>query len=420
MRRTFVLALLASIFTQTLFAQDTNANNRDTKAVKVEDLLRANAYDITVTNGNLSGKGFELLMKAAASSQFFALGEPHHAKEVPEIAAMLFKALNKQHGFNYLALEQDPVMTRMVSAPTTVGKRDYVISLARKYPNAFIFITDQELEMISQAGNISKGKGRIIWGLDQVFGGIHVLDRLSNFAPNEDVRRRTQKLIEVLRKNEAERLEKLDRYTMADIGEMTEFKKLISEYKPKKNSEAEFLISQMLLSAQIYKNNIMAGKGELTGFISNYEREENMKWLFMLEYRKAQAAGESLPKVLLKFGHYHSIRGRNWSNVLSLGNFVSEFAKSNDMDSFHLAIYINNASGDYGVLASDADYKPFADVAPTDKWTVIDLRPLQKYVHTGKLTGLTPELRRVIFGFDAALIIGGGSLGTYKLIGVEK
>ena len=144
-----------------------------------------------------------------------------------------------------------------------------------------------------------------------------------------------------------------------------------------------------------------------------------MKWLFMYQYRKVQAAGELMPKVLLKLGHYHAIRGRSWSNVLSVGNFVSEFAKSNDMDSFHLALYINNASGDYGVLSSYPDYKPLADVAPTDKWTVIDLRPLQKYAHAGKLTGLNSEIRRIIFGFDAVLIIGGGSRGTYKLMGVQ-
>jgi hypothetical protein len=126
-----------------------------------------------------------------------------------------------------------------------------------------------------------------------------------------------------------------------------------------------------------------------------------------------------LPKVLLKFGHYHSIRGRSWSNVLSLGTFVSEFAKSNGMDSFHLSLYINNASGKYGVLSSYSDFKPLADAAPHDKWTVIDLRPLRNYAHAGKLTDLNPEMRRIIFGFDAVLMIGGGSPGTYRLMGVQ-
>jgi hypothetical protein len=206
---------------------------------------------------------------------------------------------------------------------------------------------------------------------------------------------------------------------MAEAGELDELMNLLREYPAKKDSEAEFLLSQMILSAQIFKNNRLAEAGQLTGYSSNLEREENMKWLFMHQYRMAQATGARLPKVLLKLGHNHAIRGRSWSNVLSLGNFVTEFAKSNNLNSFHLALYINNASGDYGVLSSYPDYKPLADVAPTDKWMVIDLRPLQKYAHAGKLTGLNPELRRVVFGFDAVLIIGGGSRGTYKLMGVQ-
>lgn len=391
----------------------------DAQAVKLEDLLKANSYELKLSDGNLSASGLDFLLKATAKTQFFAVGEPHNAKEVPELTALLFKALKMKHAFNYLALEQDPITARMVSAPTVAGSRDYVISLARKYPNAFTFITDQELEMIGQVASISNGKGNRVWGLDQVFGATNALDRLSQFAPNADVRRRTSKLVEVLKRNEAERAKTFQRYTIADAGATDEFTDLLREYRPKANSEADFLVSQMLLSAQIYKNNRAAGQGQLTGYDSNLEREENMKALFMLEYRKAQAAGDALPKVLLKFGHYHAIRGRSWSNVLSLGNFISEFAKSNDMNSFHLAVYNNNAAGDYGVLASTPDYKPFADAVPKDKWTIVDLRPLRAYAHAGKLPELNPELRRAIFGFDAALFIGGASRGTYKMLGAQ-
>ena len=332
---------------------------------------------------------------------------------------MLFKSLQRQHGFEYLALEQDPVMARTVSAPGVVGNLNAVISLARRYPNGFTFITDQELEMISSIGSVSNGKADRIWGLDQVFGAIHVLDRLSQFAPNKQVRDRTLRLVEVLKRNEAEQTKQMKRYTMAQVGNIDEFNQLLQQYHPQVGSEAEFLVAQMLISARIYKNNLAAESGQLTGYDSNLEREENMKALFMLEYRRAQAAGDPLPKVVLKLGHYHLVRGRSWSDVLSLGNFISEFAKSNEMDSFHLAIYNNNASGEYGVLAATPDYKVLADAASRDKWTVVDLRPLRALVHGGNVTGLNSELRRVIFGFDAAFLIGGASAGTYKFLGLQ-
>lgn len=414
----FLLIFFAFLFQRVDVYSQTKSTNSNQK-ISLEDLLKQNSYELKITGGILSGDGKDFLIKAAERTQFFTIAEPHNAKEVPEITTLIFKLLHEKYGYNYLALEQDPIMGKMVSAPTAVGKRDFMVSLARKYPNAFTFITDQELEMIAEAGKISDGKGNKIWGIDQVFGVVHALEKLVEYAPNDDVRQRTLKLLETLKKNEAEEAKKLERYTMADVVGLEELDKLLADYKPEKNPEAEFIIAQMILSRQIYKNNIRAGKGELTGFISNQEREENMKMLFINEYRKAQIADKSLPKVLLKAGHYHTIRGRNWSNVLSLGNFLSEFAKSNDMESFHLALYNNNVSGDYGVLSKSEDYKPLAAAASTDKWVVIDLRPIRNYAHAGKIADLNAEMRRIIFGFDAALLIGGGSRGTYKLLGVQ-
>ena len=86
------------------------------------------------------------------------------------------------------------------------------------------------------------------------------------------------------------------------------------------------------------------------------------------------------------------------------------------MNSFNLAVYVNNASGDYGVLSSNSDLKTLAEAAPKAKWTVINLRPIRKYFSAGKLTEMNAEMKRIIFGFDAVLVIGGGLRGTYKVV----
>ncbi len=407
--------LVLVFITSPILKAQTTGNAAPPKAVTLESLLKANSYDLTVTNDRLSGAGLNFLMETSSDTQFFAVAEPHNAKQVPEITSMLFKALHERNGFDYLALEQDPVMTRMVSAKPVVGKRNYVVSLANQYPNAFTFSTDQELEMIAQAGSVSKGKGNRIWGVDQAFGALHILNKLKEIAPNTEARNRTLQLIEIVKEFETKRFENGKRYLTPDIPKTEDLKNLMQLYKPKKDSEAEFLITQLLTSIRIYENNHLAGKGRLTGYESNYGREENMKSLFMHGYRQAQAAGDRMPKVLLKLGHMHLIRGRNWVTLLSLGNFISEFAKSNNMNSFHLAMYANNTSGDYAWIDKDEDYKPLAQVSSKDKWTVIDFRPLREYVHAGLIENLRPETRRIIFGFDAALMIGGVLPGTVNL-----
>ena len=378
-------------------------------SVTLEELFRNNSYNLTVSNGNLSGAGLDFLMNASSDAQFFALAEQHNAKEIPEFTSMLFKSLHERHEFNYLALEQDPVICQMVSASPIVGRHDRVFSLANQYPNAFTFNTDQEVEMITQGGAISTGKGNRIWGLDQVFGALHILQRLKELTSDKKVRDRLTGLIKYAEEYETKRYVSGRHFMTRDVQKPEDLNNLLKIYQPKKGSEAEFLITQLLTSIRIYDSR------QLSGYESSYLREENMKELFMRQYRIAQAAGEKTPKVLVKMGHYHIMRGINPTNVFTLGNFVSEFAKSNNLKSFVMAMWLNNASGYSDWMPKNESFKAMAKVAPTDKWTIIDFRPLRSYVSAGKVQDINDTMRQAILSYDAALVIGGGSPGTYQL-----
>jgi hypothetical protein len=43
------------------------------------------------------------------------------------------------------------------------------------------------------------------------------------------------------------------------------------------------------------------------------------------------------------------------------------------------------------------------------------LDSLRGYAHAGRLAGLHPDLQQWIFAFDAVLLIGGGSPGTFEM-----
>ena len=385
-----------------------------------ENIVKANSYSAVVSNGNLAGDGLDFLMTASDGVQFFAIGEEHNVKEVPEITTMLFRALHQQYGYNHLALEQDPLACRIASRAPARGDLKAIAAFANRYPNAFTFNSDQELKMIADVGKLLTVKSDPVWGLDQVFGALHILERLIKFAPTEAARVRTLKLIDHAREYDSKRFEPGHHYMEADVAKPDDFYRLTELYRPRKGSEAKFLISQLLLSTRVYQNFYNGTKGKVPGYFENgREREENMKDLFMLEYREAQANGEALPKVLLKFGHWHIYRGMYRANVPTLGNFVSEFAKSNGLKSFQLAIFINNKQGGFRALAPDSWQKPLIDLTSEDKWTVIDLRPLRDYLRLDEIQA-NPELKQLILGFDAALVIGGVSPGTFALTESKK
>src|SRR5215471_16139897 len=231
-------------------------------------LLRENRYVVTVAEGKLAGPGKDFLMQVSLRSQFFAVGEEHNVMEVPEFASMLFLALHDAYGYNYLALEQDPLMMNTVGSPPARGDREVAFALARKYPNGYTFNTDQEVNLILSAGSLSSGKASAVWGLDQMFGVVHALDRLLPYAPNDDVRNRSRKLLETAREYDSVRFTP-GRHYMADIDKPEDFWSLLPLYHPAAGSEADFIIQQLTLSAKIYGFYKAGNQKKIPGYFEN-------------------------------------------------------------------------------------------------------------------------------------------------------
>lgn len=66
-----------------------------------------------------------------------ALGEAHNNREIPAFTTALFRLLHEHEGFEFLILEQDPVMMERVSRPPAKGALQAIQSLARQYLKPF-------------------------------------------------------------------------------------------------------------------------------------------------------------------------------------------------------------------------------------------------------------------------------------------
>jgi hypothetical protein len=137
-----------------------------------------------------------------------------------------------------------------------------------------------------------------------------------------------------------------------------------------------------------------------------------MKHLFMREYRAAEALGERNPKVLVKLGHWHVFRGQGPSHLQTLGNFVTEFATANGTEAFSVGVYLRGAWRD---VKTQKGLEPIALATAPSAWTIIDFRSLRPPVAAGQFGTLNSKLLAHIYGFDAALVLGGASSGTDSL-----
>src|SRR5262249_19703143 len=140
------------------------------------------------------------------------------------------------------------------SRPPARGNLDSLAAIARRYPHAFTFVSDEELAMVAAVGAASRAPARAapIWGCDQAFGATHVLDRLLEIAPA-----RATMAIRALRDSVAlkERTRNLEQYhymSMEPKGDALE--RLARAVHPTKGSEAEFLIQSLSFSAQVYRD----------------------------------------------------------------------------------------------------------------------------------------------------------------------
>jgi hypothetical protein len=171
-------------------------------------------------------------------------------------------------------------------------------------------------------------------------------------------------------------------------------------------------LDNLVSSSEIYGYYRSAAAGELTGYLSGFMREEQMKHLFMREYQAAEAHGEHNPKVLLKLGHWHVFRGQGPSHLQTLGNFVTEFATANGTDAYTVGVYLR---GSWRDVKTQPGLRPLELATNPNAWTIIDFRSLRPAVAAGQFGTLKAKLLAHIYGFDAALILGGASRGGDSL-----
>ena len=223
MRRLVLLACMFLLKALPLHAQQAPVTARDT--IFLDSVLRAHRFPIAVTNGVLAGDGAAFLRDATNNVQFFVLGESHYVAQIPEFAMAMFGALHDSHGFNYYAVEYGPVIASMVSRMGIRGRQDLIFSLARRYPHAFQFWDDEEVQAFARIGATSTARSLPIWGVDQEWGALHVLDRLAAIAPTPAARALVDSLAQLARSVESHRafeiVDVVDRFIT--IGDSTPF-----------------------------------------------------------------------------------------------------------------------------------------------------------------------------------------------------
>ena len=370
--------------------------------------LEGHVHPLALAADGVTGPGAELLFRAAGESQFIILAEEHDLRELNDLSASLFEQLAARHDYRYAVVESGSVFTEMISAEGIRGDLEAISSVASRYPYGPTFATDQELAFFATVGRSSKAAIGPVWGVDQEFAALHVLDRLASRATTPIAKSRISTLADAARPHDSDRSG--DHHYISELAAPEDFADLPTLFS-EEDLESQRLIRELQRSIYVYGAYHGRQGAAPTRFDSGRQREEDMRSRFMDRYRAAQAAGDPLPRALVKMGHWHTTPGFFRANVPTFGNFLCELARGNGLGAFVVYTLVidsseawRNSGSALGSLAGEGTY------------TLIDLRPLRPLVHHERLAELPEVLRELIFRVDAALVIRGGHTGTYEVV----
>lgn len=388
-----------NIILLTTFIFVTNARAQNTLS---SNLIQNHTSYFTLTNGEISGA--DSLIKEIEESQFIALGELHNRQQLSRFTTALLDTA-ASFGFQYFAVETGPYSAEKLEQLMAEGP-DRVSAFYDKYSYPLFgltpipFFTGQaDLEMLQMAHQ----EGYDLWGIDQEFA----------FAPQFLI----DELALVAGENLTQEQEDLQSSLGWDLYWMQLRAQVFSSFNyacTLKNSED---LNAYLESFDDGDSTVASIKDAMMKSLAIYcmyesgnYRENNQTRIdyFKSNFDEGMSRAmvqDSIPKVILKMGSYHSGRERSPLNYYDIGNHMQTWADSLGTQSLHIRFLNRYIDGED--MMENENYRSsrnFMSVGETDRWALIDVRPLRKILADGSLTASDFETREII-NYDVILIM---------------
>ena len=298
-------------------------------------------------------------------------------------------------GYDRSALEIGPHSAREVERVIRSGSGRLAAAMRtpeRDFSIAFLFWAE-ESALAEQMVGLSPARADALWGLDQEFVG-----SLAWLLPRLETAARTP----------AQRAAVADLRARAAADPMALGNLPAEALTPLGAAfPGNALVADLLLSNRIYAP--FTGRGG-SGLEANTLRETYMKRNFLSLFEAAERRSGRPPRVFLKFGANHMMRGFSTTNIPSLGNFIAEWGLSRGFGTVN--IFIDCVGGAQNDPRSGANSPcDSSDMLPADsplhdmgegRLALFDLRPLRARIGRAEVDPLT---RRLVLAFDFYLAV---------------
>ena len=384
-------------------------------SARLLEALQRNRLPLTMSDGP-AGRGWDWIVQEARAARFTLIGEEHGVAETAQFSAALFNALLGS-GYSRAAIELSPPIAEDIeTAARRNGLKGIVDVLTN--PGAFTFYNLREevqfLADVIKAAAATAGNERVLWGLDrEIFSDRYLISRLEARVPQRAREAFTR--LKQASTNARTRFEQTR--NPDDLFLLAEDPALVAAVRaewPNPDHESDTIMRTLEESLAIETAERTGGRWPYSQRRAQWKRN-NLASLI-----RADQGRKTSPKILMKFGYNHAIRGANYVNVFDLGAMADEVAALTGDRAFHILVLpgpgsrqaVPGQGRSFGSVATD-DFDDFqagdgrltrvlANASATGH-EVIDLRALRPLAMRG-LEGWNPDVVRTIYGYDAAVI----------------
>jgi uncharacterized iron-regulated protein len=384
----------------------------------LDSLVTSSSISLKIASGKLVGDDIEKFKRLLRNTQFVSIAEEHEVSEVNFFSTALFDLLAENYGYNYLALEQGPILCDELNKRKIKNISSSVKTYAQKYKRAFHFSSDQELDFL-ESSTLKSNTQNPLWGCNQVYGAGHVLSLLHDLA-DPQYKSRIELLIDHAHKTENNR--KDNPPYMCCVDKPEDLFKLNTFRYSKDSVYAKTLVDALFYSQSLYDLQNKSKRDNPTIYENNFKREDYMKKQFLKNYNKAMKQTNEIPKVMLKLGHWHLKNGLGPSGIPTLGSFVSSIAFTNQKTNLTIGVFINNEYDEFRGYKKGSLREYICSMIPnTHTYTLIHTTPLRKFYYSKKMRSQIPEMlkdefRELIYSYDLLLYIKDASSVTWDLV----
>ena len=383
----------------------TPSQSQNTPQARLLDALQKNRLPLTMTDGRPAGAGWDFLVKQARDARFTLIGEEHGVAETAQLSAAMYNAL-RGSGYTRMAIELSPIIAQDIEA---AARRKGIQGILEFYATPTTWHPQylrEEAQLIASAVNTAPKGERVIWGLDrEIFSDRYLISRLESKAPT-----RAREPLARLKQASASAWATGAPFIFSSKPDPAVVTAVRTAW-PNPDRDSDMILRTLEESLAI---NAVAQTG--TAWDSAQRRAQWMRNSFAerLRHEKSQ------PKVLMKFGYNHMIRGENYVNIFDLGSMPDELAQVNGGRAFHVIVLpgpgsrqavlgpgrsFNSVSSDEFDEFKAGDQRLTRVLSNTNATghEVIDFRPLRSLAMRG-VDSWNPDVVRTVHGYDAAVI----------------